>query len=82
MHLTCCANQGKQFLQYTVNRDETWVKHVTPETKEASMMWKHPSPPLAKKFKAMPLVRKRKATVFLYYEIVHVMDFTECADTV
>jgi hypothetical protein len=55
---------------------------VTPETKEASTMWKHPSPPLAKKFSAMPLVRKRQATVFLYYEIVHVMDFTECADTV
>jgi hypothetical protein len=82
MHLTCCASQGKQFLQYTVNRDETWVKHVTPETNIASTMWKHPSPPLAKKFIAMPLVRKRKATIFLYYEIVHVMDFIKCADTV
>jgi hypothetical protein len=54
---------------------------MTPETKEASMMWKHPSPPLTKKFKAMPLVGNR-TTVFLYYEIVHVMDFIECADTV
>lgn len=81
MHLTCCANQGKQFLQYTVKGDKTWVQHMTPETKEASMMWKHPSPPLTKKFKAMPLVGNR-TTVFLYYEIVHVMDFIECADTV
>jgi hypothetical protein len=37
---------------------------MTPETKAASMMWKHPSPPLAKKFKALPLVKKRKSTVF------------------
>jgi hypothetical protein len=38
MRLTCCANHGEQFLQYTVNGDETWVKLMTPETKEASMM--------------------------------------------
>jgi len=55
---------------------------MTPETKEASMMWKHPLPPLAKKFRALPLVRKRKATIFLYYETVRVMDFIACAGTV
>jgi histone-lysine N-methyltransferase SETMAR len=46
----------------TVTVDETWVHHITPETKRNSTMWKHPSSPTAKKFKTS--VRKVMATVF------------------
>jgi hypothetical protein len=61
------------------------MKHgsiMTPETKKAATMWKHPPPLPAKKFKAMPLVRKLKVTVFLDHDTVHVMDFHDCVDTI
>ena len=47
-----------------ITGDETWVYHVTPETKRDSMTWKHPGSPPAKKFKVQQSARKLMATVF------------------
>jgi hypothetical protein len=41
------------FLDNIVTGDETWVHHITPETKQSSMMWKHPSSSTAKKKKIL-----------------------------
>ncbi|GFR86394.1 von Willebrand factor A domain-containing protein 3A [Elysia marginata] len=64
------ANAGKDFLGYNVTfldnivtGDETWLHHCTPETKQDSMTWKHPSSPVAKKFKVMRSVKKIMGTV-------------------
>ena len=65
------ANAGGDFLGYDVTflasivtGDETWLHHCTPETKQDSMTWKHPSSPVAKKFKVMRSAKKIMGTVF------------------
>ncbi|GFS14208.1 histone-lysine N-methyltransferase SETMAR [Elysia marginata] len=64
------ANAGGDFLGYDVTfldsivtGDETWLHHCTPETKQDSMTWKHPSSPVAKKFKVMRSAKKIMGTV-------------------
>ena len=52
------------FLDNIITGDETWLHHCTPETKRDSMTWKHPSSPVAKKFKVMPSAKKIMATIF------------------
>jgi hypothetical protein len=44
--------------------DETWVLHVTPESKQQSVVWKHPCSPVTKKFRRTPSVGKLMVTVF------------------
>jgi hypothetical protein len=44
-----CYQEDPAFLDNIVTGDETWVHHITPETKRNSMMWKHPSSPTANK---------------------------------
>ncbi|GFV70366.1 putative transposase [Trichonephila clavipes] len=44
--------------------DETWVHYTTPETKEQSKQWKHPSSPRAKKFKQILSAGKIMASIF------------------
>ena len=65
------ANPGGDFLGYDatflnsiVTGDETWLHHCTPETKQDLMTWKHPSSPVAKKFKVMRSAKKIMGTVF------------------
>ncbi|KFM76654.1 hypothetical protein X975_15031, partial [Stegodyphus mimosarum] len=53
-HLVCYHEDGNDFLFRIVTGDETWVHHFTPESKAASMEWKHPSSPVRKKFKITP----------------------------
>lgn len=38
------SDEGDKFLNKTGTGDETWVSHVTPETKEQSMKWGHSGP--------------------------------------
>ncbi|GFU76148.1 mariner Mos1 transposase [Trichonephila clavipes] len=47
-----------------VTGDETWVHYTTPETKEQSKQWKHPSSPRAKKFKQILSAGKIMASIF------------------
>jgi hypothetical protein len=51
-------------LNRIVTGDESWVLHYQPESKHASVQWKHPSSPSAKKFKVVPSAGKVMLTVF------------------
>ncbi|GBN86607.1 hypothetical protein AVEN_106571-1 [Araneus ventricosus] len=42
-HLMRYQAEGVSFLHRIVIGNETWVHHVTPETKKASMPWGYPS---------------------------------------
>jgi hypothetical protein len=44
--------------------DEMWVLHFTSESKQQSMVWKHPGSPIRKKFCRTPPVRKLMLMVF------------------
>jgi hypothetical protein len=44
-----CYQEDLAFLDKIVTWDETWVHHITPETKRNSMMWKRPSSSTTKK---------------------------------
>jgi len=50
-HLACYREECDNFLQQIVTGDETWVHHYEPKSKWQRMQWKHPSSPVAKKFK-------------------------------
>ncbi|GFS59893.1 histone-lysine N-methyltransferase SETMAR [Trichonephila inaurata madagascariensis] len=54
-HLVRYHENGNDFLFRTVTGDETWFHCFKPESKAASMEWKHPSSPVRKKFKTTPL---------------------------
>jgi hypothetical protein len=58
------ANEGEEMLNRIVTRDESWVHHYQPESKGASMQWKHPSSPSSKKFKDTPSAGKVMLTMF------------------
>jgi hypothetical protein len=62
--LTRYSEQGDDFLNRTVTGDETWVSHVTPESKQQSIEWRHTSSPIKKKFKQTISTRKIMCTVF------------------
>ena len=57
-------SEGEHMLSRIVTGDETWVHYFQPESKRASMQWKHPFSPIAKKFKVVLSVGKLMATVF------------------
>lgn len=63
-HLETYHRDGAAFLESIVTGDETWVHHFTPESKQASMSWKHPWSPPLKKFKVTQSAGKIMATVF------------------
>ncbi|GFN93130.1 histone-lysine N-methyltransferase SETMAR [Plakobranchus ocellatus] len=51
-----------KLLEHLITGDETWLHLGTPETKRDSMTWKHPSFPIAKKFKVLQSATKVMAT--------------------
>jgi hypothetical protein len=53
-----------KFLERIVTADETWLHHYEPESKARSMAWKHPTSPVAKKFRSQPSAGKIMLTVF------------------
>jgi hypothetical protein len=65
-HLLWYTDEGEDILNRTVTGDESWVHHYSyqPESKSASMQWKHPSSLSAKKFKVTPSAGKIILTVF------------------
>jgi hypothetical protein len=58
------ADEGEDMLNMIVTGDESWVHHYQPESKHASVQWKHPSSPSTKKFKVTPSTGKVMLTVF------------------
>jgi hypothetical protein len=47
-----------------VTGDESWVQHYQPESKRASVQWKHHSSPSTKKFNVTPSAGKVMLIVF------------------
>jgi hypothetical protein len=50
-YISRCADEGEDMLKRIVTGDESWMHHYQPESKRASMQWKHPSLLSTKKFK-------------------------------
>jgi [histone H3]-lysine36 N-dimethyltransferase SETMAR len=67
--------EGNDFLDSIVTCDETWVHHYTPESKRASMQWKHVQSPVAKKAKTTFSAGKVMATVFWDSKGILFVDF-------
>jgi histone-lysine N-methyltransferase SETMAR len=63
-HLQRYSEGGERFLDLIVTGDETWILNFTPESKQQSMVWKHPGLPSKKKFRRTPSVGKLMVTVF------------------
>jgi len=63
-HLARYREEGDNFLQQIVTGDEMWIHHYEPESKRRSLQWKHPSSPVAKKFKMQPSAGKLMFTIF------------------
>jgi histone-lysine N-methyltransferase SETMAR len=62
--LTRYNEEGDESLSRIVTGDETWVSHVTPESKRQSMEWRHTTSPGKQKFKVTISARKIMCTVF------------------
>jgi len=63
--LTRYAQEGDEFLDFTVTGDETWVYQHTPESKQQSLQWRHTHSPRTKKFKTSISVKKIHGVRFL-----------------
>jgi hypothetical protein len=50
-HLLRYADEGEDMLNWIVTGDESRVHHYQPESKRASVQWRHPTSPSSKKFK-------------------------------
>jgi hypothetical protein len=46
-HLLQYADEGEDALNKIVTEDKSWVHHYQPNSKHASVQWKHPSLPSA-----------------------------------
>ncbi|GBL94268.1 Histone-lysine N-methyltransferase SETMAR [Araneus ventricosus] len=81
-HLQRYIEEGNELLASIVKRDETCALHMTPESKTASLMWKHPSSPSQKKFKVSPSTWKLVLTVFWVMKEVLLAEFLPRGSTV
>jgi histone-lysine N-methyltransferase SETMAR len=65
-HLLWYAYEGEDMLNRIVTGDKSRVHHYQPESKSASVQWKHPTSPSrsTKKFKVTPSVGKVMLTMF------------------
>jgi len=73
---------GDEFLTHIITGDETWVSHVTPESKQQSMQWHHTSSPTKKKFKQTLSARKIMCTVFWDCYGVLLLDYRPNGQTI
>ena len=69
------CHSDKTFLHRIVTGDETWVHHFEPESKRASMEWRHPTSPRSNKFKSQKSKEKVMVTVFWDSVGVILVDF-------
>lgn len=69
------SDEGDGFLSQIVTGDETWVAHVTPESKQQSMEWRHSTSPKKVKFKQTISARKIMCTVFWDMHGLLLVDF-------
>lgn len=80
--LTRYSEQGDEFLDHIVTGDETWVSHMTPESKQQSMEWRHTASPRKKKFKQTMSTRKIMCTVFWDRKGVLLIEFLPRGETI
>ncbi|KAJ4444846.1 cGMP-dependent protein kinase, isozyme 1 [Periplaneta americana] len=76
------SEQGDEFLDHIVTGDETWVSHMTPESKQQSMEWRHTASPRKKKFKQTVSTRKIMCTIFLDRKGVLLIEFLPRDETI
>ncbi|GFU24275.1 mariner Mos1 transposase [Trichonephila clavipes] len=74
--------EGDQFLERIVTGDETWVSHITPESKRLSMEWRHTNSPVRVKAKRTISTRKVMATVFWDRHGVLLVEFMQQGTTI
>jgi hypothetical protein len=74
--LQCYKQHSETFLCRNVTEDEAWVFDYTPESKPASMTWKHLHSPIKKKFKTVQSPGKVMATALWDVYGVLLVDFT------
>jgi len=67
--------EGDGMLSHIVSGDETWVSHITPESKVQSLHLKLTGSPKKKKFKQMISTRKIMCTVFWDRQGVLLVEF-------
>lgn len=72
----------RDFLRRLVTGDETWVHHVTPETKEQSRQWKHSGSPCPKKAKVVLSAGKVMASVFWDSQGLLLIDYLPKGQTI
>jgi histone-lysine N-methyltransferase SETMAR len=75
-------NDDGNFLSRIVTGDETWVHHFEPESKRASLEWRHPYSPRTKKFKTQQSAGKIMATVFWDVSGPILVEFTPKGTTI
>jgi [histone H3]-lysine36 N-dimethyltransferase SETMAR len=80
--LTRYSEEGNEFLSKIVTDDETWVCHVTPESKQQSMEWRHSLSPTRKKFKTTLSARKIMCTVFWDRQGILLVEFLPKGQTI
>jgi hypothetical protein len=64
LHVLWNAAEREDMFNRIVTGDESWVHHYHPESKRASMQWKHPSSLSTKEHKVTPSAGKVMLTVF------------------
>jgi len=74
--------EGDGMLSHIVTGDETWVSHITPESKQQSLHWKHTGSPKRKKFKQTFSTRKIVCTVFWDRQSVLLVEFLPQGTTI
>lgn len=80
--LTQYNEEGDEMLSRIVTGDETWVSHITPESKQQSMEWRHTSSPVKVKAKQTLSRRKIMATVFWDRHGVLLVEFMPQGQTI
>jgi len=74
--------EGDGMLSHIVTGDETWVSHITPESKQQSLHWKHTGSPKRKNFKQTFSTRKIMCTVFWDRQGVLLVEFLPQGTTI
>jgi len=67
--------EGDAMLSYILTGEETWVPHITPESKQQSLLWKHTGSPKRKKFKQTFSTRDIMCTIFWDRQGVLLVEF-------
>jgi hypothetical protein len=80
--LTRYSKHDDEFLSHIVTGDETWVSHVTPESKQQSMEWRHTSSPKKPKFKQTISTCKIMCSVFWDWQGVLLVEFLPKSTTI